>query len=65
MHPHGVERIVLSFFAPVTVLAAIVVGVLAGAVAYGEDRTAALAVAGEQLLGCTTVDGAGVGDRRR
>jgi len=38
MHRHGVERIVLAFFAPVTVLAAVVVGVLAAAVAYAEDE---------------------------
>ena len=38
MHRHGVERIVPSFFAPVTVLAAIVVGVLAAAVAYAADE---------------------------
>ena len=38
MHRHGVERIVLAFFAPVTVLAAVVVGLLAAAVAYAEDE---------------------------
>ena len=38
MHRHGVGRIALAFFAPVTVLAAVIVGVLAAAVAYAEDE---------------------------